>query len=65
MNTNDTMMQYFEWNLPCDASLWKKLSDDAKHLEEIGITSLWLPPAYKSAEGINRCSDIVYTIYMI
>lgn len=55
MNTNDTMMQYFEWNLPNDASLWKKLAYDAEHLAKIGITSLWLPPAYKSAEGINRC----------
>lgn len=65
MYTNETMMQYFEWNLPCDASLWKKLSTRAEQLSKIGITSIWLPPAYKAAEGINRCSDIVFMIYMI
>lgn len=44
------MMQYFEWNLPNDGNLWKQLKADAKHLHEIGITSVWIPPAYKADE---------------
>jgi len=44
------MIQYFEWNLPNDGELWKKLKDDAAHLHEIGITSVWIPPAYKADE---------------
>jgi len=47
---NGVMMQYFEWNLPNDGNLWKHLKDDAKHLHEIGITSVWIPPAYKADE---------------
>ncbi|WP_295937168.1 alpha-amylase [uncultured Alistipes sp.] len=47
---NGVMMQYFEWNLPNDGNLWKKLKDDAKHLHEIGVTAVWIPPAYKADE---------------
>ncbi|NDV77388.1 alpha-amylase [Dysgonomonas sp. 511] len=47
---NGVMMQYFEWNLPNDGNLWKQLKDDAKHLHEIGITAVWIPPAYKADE---------------
>ncbi|WP_029906895.1 alpha-amylase [Prevotella sp. 10(H)] len=47
---NGVMMQYFEWNLPNDGNLWKQLKDDAKHLSEIGVTAVWIPPAYKADE---------------
>ncbi len=47
---NGVMMQYFEWNLPNDGNLWKKLKTDAAHLHDIGITSVWIPPAYKADE---------------
>lgn len=63
MDINKTMMQYFEWNLPCDASLWRKLSVDAPHLNSIGISFVWLPPAYKAAEGINGVGYSVYDLY--
>lgn len=32
---NKTIMQYFEWYLPADASLWNKLADDAPHLSKL------------------------------
>ena len=60
---NETMMQYFEWYLPNDASLWKKVKKDAQKLGELGITSLWLPPAYKSSDGINGVGYAVYDLY--
>jgi len=47
---NGVMMQYFEWNLPNDGNFWNQLKDDAKHLHEIGITAVWIPPAYKADE---------------
>lgn len=47
---NGVMMQYFEWNLPNDGNLWKQLKKDAAHLHEIGITAVWIPPAYKADE---------------
>ncbi len=47
---NGVMMQYFEWNLPNDGKLWVHLKEDAKHLHDIGITSVWIPPAYKADE---------------
>lgn len=47
---NGVMMQYFEWCITNDGSLWKQLKDDARHLSEIGITSVWIPPAYKADE---------------
>lgn len=47
---NGVMMQYFEWNLPNDGALWNKLKADAKHLHEVGVTAVWIPPAYKADE---------------
>lgn len=47
---NGVIIQYFEWNLPNDGNLWKQLKADAKHLHEIGITAVWIPPAYKADE---------------
>lgn len=47
---NGVMMQYFEWNLPNDGTLWNKLKADAAHLHDIGITAVWIPPAYKADE---------------
>lgn len=48
---NGTMMQYYEWFLPNDGQLWNKLAADAEHLQEMGITAVWLPPMYK---GLTR-----------
>ena len=47
---NGIMMQYFEWNLTNDGKLWKQLKEDASHLHEIGVTAIWIPPAYKADE---------------
>ena len=48
-------MQYFEWNLPNDGMLWKRLKDDASHLHVLGCSDVCMPPAYirheKSDDG--------------
>lgn len=51
---NGVMMQYFEWNLPNDGKLWKQIKEDAGHLHQIGVTAVWIPPAYK---GIKQADE--------
>lgn len=63
MPSNDTMMQYFEWYLPSDSTLWNKVTKEAKHLENIGVSHLWLPPAYKGTSGKNDVGYGVYDLY--
>ncbi len=55
-------MQYFEWNLPNDGNFWRQLRDDARHLHDIGVTSVWLPPAYKGHEQQDEGYG-VYDLY--
>lgn len=56
---NGTMMQYFEWDLPDDGTLWNKVKQEAANLAEVGITALWLPPAYKGTSS----ADVGYGVY--
>ena len=60
---NGTMMQYFEWYLPSDSSLWRKAVCDAKNLYENGISAVWLPPAYKGNGGVNDVGYATYDLY--
>ncbi len=62
-STNKTMMQYFEWYLPNDCNLWTNIIKVAPDLHKMGITSVWLPPASKSAGGINDTGYGVYDLY--
>lgn len=57
--SNGVLFQYFEWNLPDDGQLWNQLARDAKHLAEIGVTSVWIPPAYKG----GGTQDVGYGVY--
>jgi alpha-amylase len=57
---NGTMMQWFHWYIPPDATHWKKLKNDAQALADVGITALWLPPAYKANGGGY---DVGYGVY--
>lgn len=57
---NGVMMQYFHWYIEPDGNLWNELAKNAKDLAEVGITSLWLPPAYK---GLDGGRDVGYGVY--
>ncbi|MFZ2459251.1 MAG: alpha-amylase family glycosyl hydrolase, partial [Streptococcus suis] len=57
--TRPTMMQYFEWYLPADGKHWENLKNDASHLKEIGISHIWMPPAFKATGK----EDVGYGIY--
>ena len=56
------MMQYFEWYLPNDGFWWKRCSAKAQNLADLGITGVWLPPAYK-ASGQDDVGYSVYDMY--
>ena len=51
---NGVLMQYFEWNMPNNGRLWRELAEDAPHLAEIGVTAVWIPPAYKADEQADE-----------
>ena len=59
MTSNKTMMQYFEWYLPNDGFWWKRCAAKAERLAALGITGVWLPPAYK---GTSQ-EDVGYGVY--
>lgn len=56
---NGTMMQYFHWYLDSSDNLWLQVADQADDLAGVGITALWLPPAYKGVTGF----DVGYGAY--
>ena len=60
---NGTIMQYFEWYLDCEQNLWNKVRRDAENLSELGITAIWLPPAFKGIGGKNEVGYGVYDLY--
>lgn len=57
---NGVMLQAFTWNLPADAQHWRRLAKMAPQLANEGFTSVWMPPAYKGAGGIE---DVGYGVY--
>ncbi len=56
---NETMMQYFEGYLPNDGLWWKRCAAKAENLSALGVTQVWLPPAYK---GTSQ-EDVGYGVY--
>lgn len=62
-NTNETMIQFFEWYLPSDGLFWQTISNEAKYLSNIGINHVWLPPAYKGSAGKDDVGYGVYDLY--
>ena len=56
---NQTLMQYFEWYLPHDGKHWERLTNDAEHLANLGISHIWMPPAFKATHE----KDVGYGVY--
>lgn len=48
---NGTMIQFFHWYTDGDSFLWNHVKESADYLSSLGITSVWLPPAYKSTSA--------------
>ena len=60
---NGIIMQYFEWYMKCNQNLWNEIVKNAPELADIGITALWLPPAYKGIGGKDEVGYGVYDVY--
>ena len=60
---NGVMMQYFHWYIASDGNLWKELAEQADELAQKGVTSVWLPPAYKGTGGGLDVGYGVYDLY--
>lgn len=58
--TNPVLLQAFAWDLTADSSHWRLLADNAQLLADAGVTSVWLPPAYKGQGGVE---DVGYGVY--
>ena len=57
---NGIIMQYFEWYMECNQNLWNQIKENAEKLSDLGVTAMWLPPAYK---GIGGKDDVGYGVY--
>lgn len=49
--SNPTLLQFFHWYYPDGGKLWPEVAEKAAWLSEVGITMVWLPPAYKGESG--------------
>jgi alpha-amylase len=60
---NLTIFQFFHWYYSPEGNLWQHARHQATHLAHLGITHVWLPPAYKSAKGLDEPGYAAYDIY--
>ena len=60
---NITLFQFFHWYYAAEGNLWLHAADEAGRLSTLGITHVWLPPAYKSALGTEEPGYAIYDLY--
>ncbi len=60
---NGIIIQYFEWYMNCNQNLWNMVANKAEELSKMGITAIWLPPAYKGIGGKDEVGYGVYDVY--
>ena len=58
-----TMLQGFEWYINKEDNHWITLNNKIKELKEMGIDSIWLPPAFKGHKGADDSGYGVYDLY--
>ncbi|WP_112547252.1 MULTISPECIES: alpha-amylase [unclassified Rhizobium] len=63
--TPRTLLQFFHWYYPDGGCLWKEVEDKAESLAAMGITDVWLPPAYKGASGGYSVGYDTYDLFDI
>lgn len=61
--TNGILLQYFHWYLPSDGSLWNQIKNDAQRLQDLGFSTIWLPPAFKGSSGGYSIGYDTYDLY--
>ena len=60
---NGVILQAFETQLPADGSLWRTIGERAEAFASLGISALWIPPAWKGAGGGGANGYDVYDLY--
>ncbi|TMI73726.1 MAG: alpha-amylase [Bacteroidetes bacterium] len=60
---NQAMIQFFEWYCSADGQHWNRFAREVEKLQSLGITAVWLPPAYKGTRGAASEGYDVYDIY--
>ena len=60
---NGTLLQGFSWYLPSDGTHWESMAVQARRLADLGVTAVWLPPAYKGHAGADDVGYGVYDLY--
>ena len=60
---NETLMQYFHWYSEGDGALWDEVAERADFLASLGVTQVWLPPAYKGSSGADSVGYDPYDLF--
>lgn len=60
---NPTMIQYFHWYSDGDSTLYDEVKENAAYLKQLGISAVWLPPAYKASGGGFSVGYDPYDLY--
>jgi len=60
---NLTIFQFFHWYYSTEGNLWQHAAEKSDHLSSLGVSHVWLPPAYKSAYGTEEPGYAVYDLY--
>ena len=60
---NGTLLQSFHWYSEGNATHYDHISSTSDRLLELGITSVWFPPAYKAAGGGYSVGYDPYDLY--
>lgn len=63
LHMNKTIFQFFHWYFPTESNLWNHAKQEVQRLADLGVTDVWLPPAYKSAHGASEPGYAVYDLY--
>jgi predicted dehydrogenase len=57
---NLTIFQFFHWYYSAEGNLWNHAAEEASFLAHLGVTHIWLPPAYKSARGVDEACSVLF-----
>lgn len=57
-----TLIQFFHWYYP-EGRLWEDARNEATRLAGMGVTDVWLPPAYKGAGGTASVGYDTYDLF--
>ena len=60
---NLTLFQSFHWYNSLDGKFWVDRIKDVPELKGLGISHVWLPPAYKESQGAKGVGYAVYDLF--